>query len=92
VDIRRMADSQREIMANIAEQMQSGGVFVYSTCTIDPMENEENVEWFLQTYPDFELDPAEKYLPKEICKNGMMLVWPHLHDIDGGFAARLIKK
>jgi len=92
VDIKRMSDAQREIMRNVAEQMQSGGVFVYSTCTIDPIENEENIEWFLKTFPDFELDPAEKYLPKEICKNGMMLVWPHLHDIDGGFAARLIKK
>ena len=35
--------------------LKAGGVLVYSTCTITPKENEEQVMWFLDKFPDFEL-------------------------------------
>lgn len=91
-DIAKIVELQREIMTNAAKMVKSGGVFVYSTCTIEPEENEENIKWFLNEYPEFELDPAENYLPEEVCKNGFMQTFPHIHNTDGAFAARLIKK
>ena len=35
--------------------LKTGGVLVYSTCTITPKENEEQVMWFLDKFPEFEL-------------------------------------
>ncbi len=65
---------------------------VYSTCTIEPEENEEIILGFLNKHPEFELDPAEKYLPAAVCEDGFMKTLPHVHKIDGAFAARLVRK
>ncbi len=91
-DIASMAVLQLEIAANAAKYVDDGGWLVYSTCTTEPEENEENIARFLAAHPDFELDPAEKYLPAEVCSGGMMKILPHVHGIDGAFAARLRKR
>jgi 16S rRNA (cytosine967-C5)-methyltransferase len=91
-DIKMLVDLQRKILENAAKNLKPGGVLIYSTCTIEPEENTENIEWFLENHPEFSIDPAEKYLPHEVCKNGFMQIFPHIHYIDGAFAARLIKK
>ena len=91
-DIIILQKAQREIMENAAKLVKPGGTFVYSTCTIEPEENQDNVEWFLENHPEFELDPAEKYLPSDVCKDGYMQTLPHVHLCDGAFAARLVKK
>jgi 16S rRNA C967 or C1407 C5-methylase (RsmB/RsmF family) len=46
----------------------------------------------LQEFPEFTLDPAENYLPAEVCENGFMKTLPGKHLTDGAFAARLIRK
>ncbi len=91
-DIYKLAELQKKILDNAAKNVKPGGVIVYSTCTIEPEENIENIKWFLKKYTDFEIDPADKYLPSEVCNNGMMEIYPHIHYIDGAFAVRLIKK
>jgi 16S rRNA (cytosine967-C5)-methyltransferase len=83
---------QRNIMKNAARMLHPGGIYVYSTCTIDREENAGNIEWFLAEHPEFEIDPADRYLPPEVCKDGFMQTFPHIHHTDGAFAARLIKK
>jgi len=87
-----LVKTQRQLLSNAAKLVKSGGVIIYSTCTITPEENEENVEWFLEKNPNFYLDNAENYLHKDLCRNGMMHTFPHLHKMDGAFAARLVKK
>ncbi|MFH1052491.1 MAG: 16S rRNA (cytosine(967)-C(5))-methyltransferase RsmB [bacterium] len=91
-DMPFLVKSQREIMSNAVRFVKTGGALIYSTCTIDPEENEDNITWFLSEHPEFEIDPAEKYLPGEICKNGFMQTYPHIHKMDGAFAARLVRK
>jgi 16S rRNA (cytosine967-C5)-methyltransferase len=91
-DIKMLVDLQRKILENAAKNIKPGGIIIYSTCTIEPEENTENIKWFLENHPEFTLDPAEKYLPPEVCKDGFMQIFPHIHYIDGAFAARLIKK
>lgn len=91
-DIPKIVTLQKAIMKNAAELVADGGVLVYSTCTIEPEENTDMIEWFLKEFPDFILDPAENYLPEEICKDGYMQTYPHTHGFDGAFAARLVKK
>ena len=41
---------QREIIANAWECLNEGGLFIYSTCTLNTKENEENIRWILENY------------------------------------------
>lgn len=91
-DIFNIAKSQRRILENGAKHVKPGGVLLYSTCTIEPEENEENIKWFLEKNKDFRLDRAENYISEHVCKDGFMKTYPHIHGIDGAFAARLIKQ
>ena len=91
-DIRKLAKYQRELIVNSIKLLKDGGVFLYSTCTVDPMENEENIAWVLENYPELTLDRAENYLPEHLCQDGFMKLLPHIHGTDGAFAARLVKK
>jgi 16S rRNA (cytosine967-C5)-methyltransferase len=90
-NITELVSLQRSIIDNSAQYVKPGGVLLYSTCTTEPEENEENVKWFLENHPEFELEDAADYLPKEICRDGFMYILPHLHKIDGAFAARMKK-
>lgn len=41
---------QRSIVADVWPCLKSGGIFIYSTCTYNTLENEENVRWIVQEY------------------------------------------
>lgn len=45
---------QYKILCNNAELVREGGTLVYSTCTLNPVENGENADRFLAEHPDFE--------------------------------------
>ncbi len=86
-----LAALQREILSIIWQYVKPGGTLIYSTCTVNPAENEENVAWFLKEYP-FALESLSPYLPKEIAeegKDGMLQLLPGVHKTDGFFMARL---
>ncbi|MGQ9818522.1 MAG: 16S rRNA (cytosine(967)-C(5))-methyltransferase RsmB [Candidatus Kapaibacteriales bacterium] len=91
-DIYALSNLQKKILSNAVHNVKVGGVIIYSTCSTEPEENEQNIEWFLNNFPNFELVPAEKYLPSIVCDSGYLLTLPSKHHIDGAFAARLIKK
>lgn len=91
-DIYKMAELQKKILTNAAKLSKKGTVIVYSTCTIEPEENRANIEWFLKEYPEFELVPAENYIPEKVTSDGFLETLPHIHGIDGAFAARLVRK
>lgn len=86
---------QRKILDCAARYVKQDGVLIYSTCTVNRMENQENVRWFLQNYP-FELESLDGYLPKELhCRStaeGYLQLLPGVHKTDGFFLARLRKK
>lgn len=70
---------QREILHTVQSYVKPGGVLMYSTCTINRNENEENVEWFRKEYPEFSLAKQVQLLPDE-------------GEFDGFFIAKLLKK
>jgi 16S rRNA (cytosine967-C5)-methyltransferase len=90
-DIAPLVKLQRDILRNAASFVKPGGVLVYSTCTMEPEENIANVEWFLSHFPDFHLDPAEQYVPAELCRDGYIQTFPHIHRTDGAFGARFVR-
>ena len=86
---------QREILVNAAKLVKPGGVLVYSTCTINPEENEENVRYLLTQMP-FELESLAPFIKEEIEGNdpssGMLKLLPGQNQCDGFFVARLRRK
>lgn len=89
--LRQLKELQREILSIIWQYVKPGGTLIYSTCTINPDENEENVNWFIENYP-FQKESLAPYLPevlKEEEKEGMLQLLPGVHKTDGFFLARL---
>lgn len=64
---------QRQILNTVYNYVKCGGTLVYSTCTIDKMENEENVEWFLNEHSDFSLVEMHQIFPEENFGDGFFL-------------------
>ena len=50
---------QREIVDDAWKCLNEGGLFIYSTCTFNTKENEENIRYFLETYDDMEVVPID---------------------------------
>lgn len=91
-DVRHMGVAQRQILDHAATLVKPGGTLVYSTCTIEPEENEDVVSAFLATNPMFELEPAERFVPTGVVSDGYLRTFPHIHKSDGAFAARMRRK
>ncbi|MCC4365992.1 RsmB/NOP family class I SAM-dependent RNA methyltransferase [Limosilactobacillus reuteri] len=54
------ANRQQKIFASAMKMLKPGGTIVYSTCTFAPEEDEQNISWLLNNYPDLKLIPIEK--------------------------------
>jgi 16S rRNA (cytosine967-C5)-methyltransferase len=89
-DLAVMSSIQRAILRTAAAAVKPGGWLVYSTCSLEPEENEEQVQSFLEKHPDFRLDPPpEGAVPASVLDGGLLRVLPQRHGTDGAFAARL---
>ena len=64
---------QRDILSAVHSYVKPGGILVYSTCTININENEGNVSWILEQYPEFELVEQKQLFPGEISNDGFFL-------------------
>ena len=92
-DIAVMASAQRAILRSAATVVRPGGLLVYSTCSLEPEENDEQIGRFLVEHPDFRLDPPpEGAVPAQVLDAGLLRVVPHRHGTDGAFAARLRRR
>jgi 16S rRNA (cytosine967-C5)-methyltransferase len=91
-DIARLAAYQREILLGAAGAVKSGGVLVYSTCSIEPEENEKVVDAVVAEAGDLKLEDIRGLVPDSVVyRHGMMQTLPHVHGVDGLFGARLRK-
>ena len=92
-DLRDIIEVQRNIMENAWQYLKPNGVMVYSTCTLNKEENEDNIEWFLREHNDAKIEKI--YLGKSdnlrYNKDGSVTILPNEY-MDGFFIARLRKK
>jgi 16S rRNA (cytosine967-C5)-methyltransferase len=97
-EVKQLVQLQRQLLKAVAQLVKPGGVLVYSTCTLEPKENREQVEWFLAKHPEFEWDASfADRLPdgvqrKARVEKGSVQILPHHLDSDGFFISRLRKK
>ncbi|NLN59681.1 MAG: 16S rRNA (cytosine(967)-C(5))-methyltransferase RsmB [Deltaproteobacteria bacterium] len=91
-DIAPLADLQFGLLEGAARYLKKGGCLVYSTCSLLPEENEDNVRAFLARHPEFRLDLPPITIHSDcLDRDGCLRTLPHLHDMDGFFAARLVR-
>ena len=69
----KLAGLQREILKVVRQYVKPGGILLYSTCTINPGENEENTAWFLSEFPEFCLERQQQILPQKGRNDGFFL-------------------
>jgi 16S rRNA (cytosine967-C5)-methyltransferase len=72
-----LAQRQGEILAGVASIVKIGAVLGYLTCSLEPEENERQVDRFLEQHPNYRRDDPD------------LIVLPGANTGDGGFAARL---
>ena len=75
-EIQRLRLVQLELLRRAAPFLRRGGTLVYSTCSLEPEENEEPVKQFLIEHPQFNLERTRELLPFR-------------DEVDGAFVARL---
>lgn len=93
------APIQKEILASSVAMLKPDGMLLYSTCTFSTIEDEENIKWILDTYPDMELISMKDYSgfshgiavtsdTERYCRR----IWPHKMKGEGHFLTLLHKK
>lgn len=88
-EIERLPAVQRRILENCARYVRPGGELVYSTCTVHPAENEEQIKAFLREHPEFSLQP---FMLGQETVQGMQTLLPDRYaGMDGFFIAKLRK-
>jgi 16S rRNA (cytosine967-C5)-methyltransferase len=91
--IEKMAGIQWQMIDNCAEKVKSGGILTYSTCSITVEENEMIIERFLKWHPEFSLAEINPKigLPSLRGLEKCQRLYPHLHQSNGFFIAKLVK-
>ena len=93
--IRELAALQREILAQAWRYVKPGGVLVYSTCTVNRLENDENRAWFLNEYPFEPVDISGRLgidFQEDSLKEGYIQLYPGVHPCDGFFISVMKRK
>ncbi len=89
-DINKLTKIQYSLLKNAAKFIKPGGIIVYSTCTIEPEENEEVIRRFLSEHENF-MGVALPNIPvfDKRYENCMISVLPYKDNMDGSFIAKI---
>ncbi len=94
-DLEALATLQREILSIVQTYVKPGGRLIFSTCTINRRENEENAQWFIDHFP-FECVDLKGRLGEELdsaaVRQEYIQLLPGIHPCDGFFIAAFQKK
>ena len=87
-----LAALQRQILNVIWRYVKPGGYLIYSTCTINPAENDDNFRWIQENHPFHAVD-IRPWLPEtlrtESAAGGSLQLLPGVHDSDGFYLTAL---
>lgn len=89
--VRELSVLQGELLEQTAAWVKPGGVLVYATCTLHPLEDEGVIQPFLARHPSWQIESPTPDSPGSAfaTSEGFVKVWPHWHQMDGFFMVRL---
>lgn len=88
-EIENFQKLQSELLSSVSKLVKQDGIIIYSTCTINREENEDVVERFLEKNENYSLLTPDKSFKRFIKKENFLRTFPHIHKMDGSFAAIL---
>lgn len=91
--LKDLVPTQREIMENAWAYLKNGGTMIYSTCTLNIEENQENIEWFLNKHKDAKVEKIFLGNMDNFIYNndGSLTILPNEY-MDGFYIAKISKK
>ncbi len=103
--ITKLAKQQKELLTNAFQNLKSGGELVYSTCSVEPEENEGVVDHLLKNCQDADIAPVKisglkksepilKFEGKQYDQRikDTIRLWPQDNDTEGFFVAKIKKR
>ena len=94
-DLAELGSLQLSLLRGCAASVREGGIMVYSVCTYSREETEDVVDAFLESNHDFVMEKIGPYLPDAmadaVAPGGYVQIWPHRHNMEGMFIARMRK-
>ncbi|HFI0232329.1 TPA: 16S rRNA (cytosine(967)-C(5))-methyltransferase RsmB [Streptococcus suis] len=91
MDFENLKTIQLQILDSVCQSLKIGGIITYSTCTIIAKENQEVIDEFLQTHPNFEQVLLE-HPRADIMVDGCLLITPEQYQTDGFFIGQFRRK
>ncbi|MGA6924275.1 MAG: 16S rRNA (cytosine(967)-C(5))-methyltransferase RsmB [Desulfosarcina sp.] len=92
-DLTRFSRRQTRFLDHVAPLVKIDGILVFAVCSMEPEENERVIETFLKKHPNFVISGSrainEKWVLPFMGEDGFLRTVPHIHRMDGFFAARL---
>lgn len=89
--LQRISREQAALLDAAAAVVAPGGVLCYATCSLEPEEDEEQIEAFLDRHPHFSRQPPAGFPPELLTPEGDLLILPQRDGMDGAYAARLVR-
>lgn len=87
--LQSLAANQRIMLGALAPLVRPGGMLVYATCSLEPEENECQVEAFLAGHPEFHREPNPNVPADLLSPLGDLAILSFRDRMDGAYAARL---
>lgn len=90
-ELEQITQTQWELLDAAANMVAKNGRLVYTTCSLEPEENMDQIKKFLEEYDNFVLEDLSGYLPEEVLiEDGKAYqTLPHVHHCDGHFGVLL---
>ena len=101
--VQRLARTQKSLIHSAFQALKVGGTLVYSTCTLEPEENEGVVDFLLSEVVNASIakinlkinrsEPVLSFEGKEYSKEikNCLRIWPQDNDTEGFFVAKIVK-
>lgn len=102
--VTRLAETQKSLLRTAWQALAPGGTLVYSTCTMEPQEDEGIVSWFLGAHGDASIQdirfdekrsgPVMAFEGERYCNTvkKCLRIWPQDNDSEGFFVAKFVKR
>ena len=90
--LKELIPTQREIMENAWQYLKNGGIMIYSTCTLNKEENQENITWFLNKHKDAKIEKIFVGREENLRYDdlGTLTIFPNQY-MDGFFVTKIKK-
>jgi len=85
----RLVTESGDLLRALAGRVRPGGLLCFSTCSLEPEENQMQIEEFLRDDPRFRREPSRGMPDDLLSPAGDLTVLPQRHQMDGAYAARL---